>query len=204
MIFTKSTSKYQCFHNKRFFRPYYIIVRDKNSIPYNGASVFHVSSPALLRNATGGGFVLITKKNKDKMAKIINTKVSEKADFKIEDGVIRDSSIGDQSKVYIHDMSELKDVKIYGDVDIKHSTIESCKLVNCSVKNSTIHNVDINKDYCVETIENNEIFIPAGFFECEVTIKQGCITAKFRIYNDVWHNFLDFIKDYYKLQGGAH
>lgn len=29
------------------------------------------------------------------MAKIINTKISEKADFKIEDGVIRDSSIGD-------------------------------------------------------------------------------------------------------------
>lgn len=68
------------------------------------------------------------------MAKIINTKVSEKADFKIEDGVIRDSSIGDWSKVHIHDMSELKDVKICGDVDIKHSTIESCKLINCSVK----------------------------------------------------------------------
>ena len=51
------------------------------------------------------------------MAKIINTKVSEKADFKIENGVIRDSSIGDWSKVHIHDMSELKDVKICGDVD---------------------------------------------------------------------------------------
>ena len=142
------------------------------------------------------------------MAKIINTKVSEKADFKIEDGVIRDSSIDDWSKVYIHDMSELKDVKICGDVDIKHSIIESCKLINCSVKNSTIHNVNINKDYCDETIENNEIFIPAGFFECEVTMKQGCITVKFRKYNDVWafskHNFLDFIKDYYELQGDAH
>ena len=44
------------------------------------------------------------------MAKIINTKVSEKSDFKIEDGVIRDSSIDDWSKVYIHDMSELKDL----------------------------------------------------------------------------------------------
>lgn len=62
------------------------------------------------------------------MAKIINTKVSEKADFKIEDGVIRDSSISDWSKVHIHDMSELKNVEIYGDVDIKHSTIESCEL----------------------------------------------------------------------------
>ncbi len=42
------------------------------------------------------------------MAKIINTKVSEKADFKIED-----SSIGDWSKVHIHDMSELKDLWRY-------------------------------------------------------------------------------------------
>lgn len=58
------------------------------------------------------------------MAKIINTKVSKNADFKIEDGVIRDSSIGDWSKVHIHDMSELKDVKIYGDVDVEHSTLE--------------------------------------------------------------------------------
>ena len=98
------------------------------------------------------------------MAKIINTKVSEKADFKIEDGVIRDSSIGDWSKVYIHGMSELKDVKIDGDVDIKHSTIDNCKLINCSVKNSTIRNVNINKDYCVETITNGEIFVPAGSF----------------------------------------
>lgn len=142
------------------------------------------------------------------MAKIINTKVSEKADFKIEDGVIRDSSIGDWSKVHIHDMSELKDVKIYGDVDIKHSTIESCKLINCSVKNSTIRNVDINKDYCVETITDNEIYIPAGIFSCEVIINEKLVTAKFHIYSDVWafskHNFLDFIKDYYKLQGGAH
>ena len=146
--------------------------------------------------------------NKDKMAKIINTKVSEKADFKIEDGVIRDSSIGDWSKVHIHDMSELKDVKICGDVDIKHSTIENCKLINCSVKNSTIRNVDINKDYCVETITNGEIFVPAGSFECEVYIDEGRITAKFRIFSDVWnfakHEFLGFIKDYYKLQGGAH
>lgn len=142
------------------------------------------------------------------MDKIINTKVSEKADFKIEDGVICDSSIGDWSKVHIHDMSELKDVKIYGDVDIKHSTIENCKLINCSVKNSTIRNININKDYCVETIENNEIFIPAGIFECEVIMNKGCITAKFHIYSNVWvfhkRSFLDFIKDYYKLQGGAH
>lgn len=137
------------------------------------------------------------------MAKIINTKVSEKADFKIEDGVIRDSSISDWSKVHIHDMSELKDVKIYGDVDIKHSTIESCKLINCSVKNSTIRNIDINNNYCVETITDNEIYIPAGFI-----INEKLVTAKFHIYSGVWafskHNFLDFIKDYYKLQGGAH
>ena len=141
--------------------------------------------------------------NKDKMAKIINTKVSEKADFKIEDGVIRDSSIGDWSKVYIDHMSELKDVKIYGDVDIKHSTIESCKLTNCSVKNSTIRNVNINKDYCVETITNGEIFVPAGSFECEVYIDEDRITAKFRIFSNVWnfakHEFLGFIKGYYKL-----
>ena len=57
------------------------------------------------------------------MAKIINTKVSEKADFKIEDGVIRESSIDDWSKVHIHDMSDLIDVKICGDVDIKPLTI---------------------------------------------------------------------------------
>lgn len=142
------------------------------------------------------------------MAKIINTKVSEKADFKIEDGVIRDSSIGDWSKVHIHDMSELKDVKIYGDVDVEHSTLESCKLFNCSVKNSTIRNVDINKDYCVETITNNEIYIPAGILSCEVIMSAGLVTARFRIYYDTWvfhkHNFLDFIMDYYKLQGGAH
>ena len=142
------------------------------------------------------------------MAKIINTKVSEKADFKIEDGVIRDSSIGDWSKVHIHDMSELKDVKIYGDVDVEHSTLESCKLFNCSVKNSTIRNVDINKDYCVETITNNEIYIPAGILSCEVIMNAGLVTARFRIYYDTWvfhkHNFLDFIMDYYKLQGGAH
>lgn len=142
------------------------------------------------------------------MAKIINTKVREKADFKIEDGVIRDSSIGDWSKVHIHDMSELKDVKIYGDVDVEHSTIESCKLFNCSVKNSTIRNVDINKDYCVETITNNEIYIPAGIFSCEVIMNEELVTARFRIYYDTWvfhkHNFLDFIMDYYKLQGGAH
>lgn len=137
------------------------------------------------------------------MAKIINTKVSEKSDFKIEDGVIRDSSIGDWSKVHIHDMSELKDVSIYGDVDIEHSTIESCKLINCSVKNSTIHNIDINKDYCVETITDNKIFLPAGIFECEVIMNKECITAKFHIYSDEWvfriHNFQDFIKSYYKL-----
>lgn len=142
------------------------------------------------------------------MAKIINTKVSEKTDFKIEDGVIRDSSIDDWSKVYIHDMSELKDVKICGDVDIKHSIVEGCKLINCSVKNSTIHNVNINNDYCVETITNGEIFVPAGFFSCEVIMNEKLVTAKFHIYSDVWafskHNFLDFIKDYYKLQGGAH
>ena len=142
------------------------------------------------------------------MAKIINTKVSEEADFKIEDGVIRDSSIGDWSKVHIHDMSELKDVKIYGDVDVEHSTLESCKLFNCSVKNSTIRNVDINKDYCVEIITNNEIYIPAGIFSCEVIMNEGLVTARFRIYYDTWvfhkHNFLDFIMDYYKLQGGAH
>ena len=138
--------------------------------------------------------------NKDKMDKIINTKVSEKADFKIEDGVIRDSSISDWSNVHIHDMSELKDVKIYGDVDIKHSTIESCKLTNCSVKNSTIRNVNINKDYCVETITDNEIYIPAGIFNCEVIMNTELMTVKFHIYSDVWtfskHNFLDFIKDY--------
>ena len=142
------------------------------------------------------------------MAKIINTKVSEKADFKIEDSVIRDSSISDWSKVHIHDMSELKDVKIYGDVDIKHSTIESCELINCSVKNSTIRNIDINNNYCVETITDNEIYVPAGFFNCEVIVNEKLVTAKFHIYSGVWafskHNFLDFIKDYYKLQGGAH
>lgn len=64
------------------------------------------------------------------MDKIINTKVSEKADLKIGDGMIRDSSIDDWSKVYIDYRSELKDVKIYGDVDIKHSAIENCKLIN--------------------------------------------------------------------------
>lgn len=137
------------------------------------------------------------------MAKIINTKVSEKADFKIEDGVIRDSSISDWSKVHIYDMSELKDVKICGDVDIKHSTIDNCKLINCSVKNSIIRNVNINTDYCVETITNGEIFVPAGMFECEVYIDEDRITAKFRIFSNVWnfskHEFLDFIKGYYKL-----
>lgn len=142
------------------------------------------------------------------MAKIINTKVSEKSDFKIEDGVIRDSSIADWSKVHIHDMSELKDVKICGDVDIKNSTIENCKLINCYVKNSTIRNVDINKDYCVETITDNEIYIPTVIFSCEVIMDAELVTARFRTYNDVWvfrkQNFLDFIKDYYKLQGGAH
>lgn len=142
------------------------------------------------------------------MAKIINTKVSEKTDLKIEDGVIRDSSIVDWSKVHIHDMSELKDVSLYGDIDIEHSTIESCKLINCSVKNSTIRNVEINKDYCIETITDNEIYIPAGIFSCEVIMNAELVTAKFSTYNDVWvfrkQNFLDFIKDYYKLQGGAH
>lgn len=137
------------------------------------------------------------------MAKIINTKVSEKADFKIEDGVIRDSSIGDWSKVYIHYMSELKDVKICGDVDIKHSTIENCKLINCSVKNSTIRNVDINKDYCVETITNGEIFVSAGSFECEVYIDEDRITVRFCIFSNVWnfakHEFLGFINGYCKL-----
>ena len=146
--------------------------------------------------------------NKDKMAKIINTKVSEKADFKIEDGMIRDSSIGDWSNVHVDHMSELKDVKIYGDVDIENSTLENCKLTNCYVKNSTIRNVNINKDYCVESITNGEIFVPAGIFSCEVIINKKLVTAKFHIYSDVWafskHNFLDFIKDYYKLQGGAH
>lgn len=137
------------------------------------------------------------------MAKIINTKVSETANFKIEDGVIRDSSIGDWSNVHVDYMSELKDVKIYGDVDIKHSTLENCKLTNCSVKNSTIRNIDINKDYCVETITNGEIFVPAGSFECEVYIDENRITAKFRIFSNVWnfakHEFLGFIKGYYKL-----
>ena len=141
--------------------------------------------------------------NKDKMAKIINTKVSEKADFKIEGGVIRDSSIGDWSNVHVDYMSELKDVKIYGDVDIKNSTLENCKLTNCSVKNSTIRNVNINKNYCVETITNGEIFVPAGSFECEVYIDEDRITAKFRIFSNVWnfakHEFLGFIKGYYKL-----
>ena len=141
--------------------------------------------------------------NKDKMAKIINTKVSENADFKIEDGVIRDSSIGDWSNVHVDYMSELKDVKIYGDVDIKNSTLENCKLTNCSVKNSTIRNVNINKDMCVETITNGEIFVPAGSFECEVYIDEDRITAKFRIFSNVWnfakHEFLGFIKGYYKL-----
>lgn len=72
------------------------------------------------------------------MAKIINTKVSEKADFKIEDGVIRDSSIGDWSKVHIHDMSELKDVEIYGDVDIKHSTIDNSSTASWKTQQSAI------------------------------------------------------------------
>lgn len=137
------------------------------------------------------------------MDNIINTKVSEKADFKIEDGVIRDSSISDWSKVHIHDMSELKDVSLYGDVDIDHSAIESCKLIDCSVKNSTIHNININKDICVESITNGEIFVPAGSFKCEVYIDENRITVKFRIFSDVWkfakHEFLGFIKDYYKL-----
>lgn len=139
--------------------------------------------------------------NKDKMAKIINTKVSEKANFKIEDGVIRDSSIGDWLNVDY--MSKLKDVKIYGDVDIENSTLENCKLTNCSVKNSTIRNININKDYCVETITNGEIFVPAGSFECEVYIDEDRITAKFRIFSNVWNfakrEFLGFIKGYYKL-----
>lgn len=137
------------------------------------------------------------------MANIINTKIDGSANFKIVDGVIRDSSIGGWSEVYIHDMSELKDVSIYGDVDIEHSTIESCKLINCSVKNSTIHNIDINKDYCVETITDNKIFLPAGIFECEVIMNKDRITAKFHIYSDVWtfrkYNFQDFLKSYYKL-----
>ena len=137
------------------------------------------------------------------MAKIINTKVSETANFKIEDGVIRGSSIGDWSNVHVDYMSELKDVKIYGDVDIRHSTIESCKLTNCSVKNSIIRNANINKDYCIETITNGEIFVPAGSFECKVYIGEDRITAKFRIFSNVWnfakHEFLGFIKDYYKL-----
>lgn len=72
------------------------------------------------------------------------------------------------------------------------------------MKNSTIRNIDINKDYCVETITDNEIYIPAGIFSCEVIVNEKLVTAKFHIYSDVWHNFLDFIKDYYKLQGGAH
>ena len=141
--------------------------------------------------------------NKDKMAKIINTKVSEKANFKIEDGVIRDFSIGDWSNVHVDYISELKDVKIYGDVKIENSTLENCKLTNCSVKNSTIRNVNINKDYCVETITNGEIFVPAGSFECEVYIDEDRITAKFRIFSNIWnfakHEFLGFIKGYYKL-----
>lgn len=142
------------------------------------------------------------------MGNIINTKIDGSANFKIVDGVIRDSSVGGWSEVYIHDMSELKDVKIFGDVDVEHSTLESCKLINCSVKNSTIRNVDINKDYCVETITDNEIYIPAGIFSCEVIMNAELVTARFRIYYDAWvfhkRNFLDFIKDYYKLQGGAH
>ena len=141
--------------------------------------------------------------NKDKMAKIINTKVSEKANFKIEDGVIRDFSIGDWSNVHVDYISELKDVKIYGDVKIENSTLENCKLTNCSVKNSTIRNVNINKDMCVESITNGEIFVPAGSFECEVYIDEDRITAKFRIFSNVWnfakHEFLGFIKGYYKL-----
>ena len=142
------------------------------------------------------------------MGNIINTKIDGSANFKIEDGVIRDSLIGDWSNVHVDHMSELKDVKIYGDVDIRHSTIENCKLTNCSVKNSTIRNVNINKDMGVESITNGEIFVPAGSFECKVYIGEDRITAKFRIFSDVWnfakHEFLGFIKGYYKLQGGAH
>lgn len=137
------------------------------------------------------------------MAKIINTKVSEKADFKIEDGVIRDSSISDWSGVHLYRNSELKKVTICGDIEIENSTLENCKLTSCSVKNSTIRNININKDMCVESITNGEIFVPAGSFECEVYIDEDRITARFRIFSDVWifakREFLGFIKGYYKL-----
>lgn len=144
-----------------------------------------------------------TIKNKDKMAKIINTKVSEKADFKIEDGVIRDSSIADWSGVHLYGNSELKKVTICGDVEIENSILENCKLTSCSVKNSTIRNININKDYCAETITNGEIFVPAGSFECKVYIDEDRIIVRFRIFSNVWnfakHEFLGFIKGYYKL-----
>lgn len=71
------------------------------------------------------------------------------------------------------------------------------------IANSSIRNANINKDMCVETITNGEIFVPAGSFECEVYIDENHITAKFRIFSNVWnftkHEFLDFIKGYYKL-----
>lgn len=165
------------------------------------------------------------------MGNIIGTEVSGSADFKIENSAICDSTINDYAVVSIAEESQLwnteisgnvlikdsklKYVTLDGNVGINHSIIEGCvitgglsQFIECVVKNSVIHNISINKDRCVETIEDNEIFIPAGAFECEVIMNKGCIIVKFHTYNDVWvfhkRNFLDFIKNYYKLQGGAH
>lgn len=159
------------------------------------------------------------------MANIINTKVSGMADLKIEDSVIRDSSVTDCAVVYISDESlvfeasicgnaiindsKVKYADLKGDVEIKHSIIEGCiitgccKFINCIVKQSEIHDIDIVKDICIETIKDGEIFVPAGCFDCEVTMKPGLITAKFHTYNDVLvfkkRKLSEFLNSYYKL-----
>lgn len=156
------------------------------------------------------------------MVNIINTTVSEMADLKIEDSVIRDSSVTDCAVVYISDESSVfetsicgnaivKDSKVKyadlkGDIEIKHSTIEGCiitgccKFINCTIKQSKIH--DIVKDICIETIKDGEIFVPAGCFDCEVTMKPGLITAKFHTYNDVLvfkkRKLSEFLEKYWK------
>lgn len=76
-------------------------------------------------------------------------------------------------------------------------------LINCTVKQSEIHDIDVVKDICIETIKDGEIFVPAGCFDCEVTMRPGLITAKFRTYNDVLvfkkRKLSEFLNSYYKL-----
>lgn len=159
------------------------------------------------------------------MANIINTKVSEGADLKIEDSVIRDSSIGDYTVVYIteesklHDVeiqgnalirdSEIKYAKLNGNVEIKHSTIEGCTIkgenqfVNCFVKRSVINNVNIINNKCTETIENGEVYVPVGFVRCDVMLKDKATTVTFQLVSNTWifkkRKLIDFIRDYFEL-----